>query len=160
MSEVTLESLAQELKDLHQEVEVYHRTARKLDQHVEEFKNSNSSRRGLEGGRGPEGKAGRDAVLVVRTDSGNNTVHVFDEGGNEKAILISVPGKDGHNGIDGKDGRNGADGKSGKDGRDGVSVHGKDGIPGRDGKDGKDAPVLSTIVKAVIEEMKSHWAKY
>jgi len=155
MSEITLESLAQELKALQQEVEVYHRTARRLDQHVEEFKNSNSSRRGLEGGRGPEGKPGRDAVLVVRTDSGTNTVQVFDEAGTEKATLVSIPGKDGRNGIDGKDGvsitgRTGPTGPQGDRGEKGDrGERGPQGTPGLDGI----TPDIDEIVEKVVFEM-------
>jgi len=155
MSEITLESLAQELKALQQEVEVYHRTARRLDQHVEEFKNSNSSRRGLEGGRGPEGKPGRDAVLVVRTDSGTNTVQVFDEAGTEKATLVSIPGKDGRNGIDGKDGvsitgRTGPTGPQGDRGEKGDrGERGPQGTPGLDGI----TPDIDEIVEKVVIEM-------
>jgi len=155
MSEITLESLAQELKALQQEVEVYHRTARRLDQHVEEFKNSNSSRRGLEGGRGPEGKPGRDAVLVVRTDSGTNTVQVFDEVGTEKATLVSIPGKDGRNGVDGKDGvsitgRTGLTGPQGDRGEKGDrGERGPQGTPGLDGI----TPDIDEIVEKVVFEM-------
>lgn len=155
MSEVTLESLAQEVKNLQQEVEVYHRTARRLDQHVEEFKNSNSSRRGLEGGRGPEGKPGRDAVLAVRTDSSSNTVHIYDENGIEKATLVSIPGKNGRDGVDGKDGasitgRTGLTGSQGAPGEKGDC--GEQGPQGRPGLDGV-TPDIDEIVEKVVFEM-------
>jgi len=159
MSEITLESLAQELKELRQEVEVYHRTARRLDQHVEEFKNSNSSRRGLEGGRGPEGRSGRDAVLVVRTDSGSNTVKVFDESGVEKATLISVPGPRGETGPPGKDSI--VPGPRGVPGKD-STIPGPQGLPGKDsvvpgprGETGA-SPDIDEIVLKVLKELESY----
>ena len=43
----------------------------------------------------PIGPPGRDAVLIVKTDTANNVIHIIDKSGNQKATLVSIPGKDG-----------------------------------------------------------------
>jgi hypothetical protein len=68
-------------------------------------------------------------VLIVKTDTATNTIRVFDESGNEKAEIVSIPGKDG---------------------KDGASGHGRD---GRNGTDGRNAPSLEEIVSAVVKEL-------
>jgi len=93
-----------------------------------------SSRRGLEGARGIQddpGPSGRDAFLIFKTDVKDNVIRVFDEAGNEKATLISIPGRDG---------------------RDAVAKDSRDGTPG---KPGKDAPSLDEVVRAVLHEVKA-----
>jgi hypothetical protein len=131
--EISLAELAAEVAQLRQEVEVYHRTAIKLDHAVEEFKNSNSSRRGLAGSTGAVGPAGRDAV--VRIIQADGKVQVVDLEGKVHAELVAVPGPAGKGAVAPPPAR---------DGRDGAP-----------GKPGKDAPSIAEIVKAVIAEVKT-----
>lgn len=129
---VTLESLAQEVKELRQEVEVYHRAARKLEVETETFKNANSSRRGLEGRpgeRGIQGEPGRDARVEIKMSDGRIQIVENDQ---VRAEVVAVPGP------------------AGKD-----AVPAKNGVDGRPGRDGKDAPSLDEIVSAVIAAVKS-----
>ncbi len=92
------------------------------------------SRRGETGGKGSQGEQGipgRDAVLVVKTDTETNTVKVYD---NEKVVatIVSIPGQNGRDGV--------------------TPAAPKDGAPGRDGRN---APSLAEIVAAVIAEVGS-----
>jgi len=154
MSEITLESLAQQLKDLQQEVEVYHRTARRLDQHVEEFKNSNSSRPGLPSGPLPPSSPRRDACIrIVQADGKAQVIDV--PSGQVVAEMISVPGpagKDGRDGVDGKDGLNGRTGLTGPQGAQGEKGDcGEQGSQGKPGFDGVTPDVDEIVEKVVIE---------
>jgi len=156
MNEITLEALATRLEELEKEVQVYHKTARRLEQETETFKASNSSRRGLDGGRGPEGKPGRDAYLVVKTDSNSNTVHIYDENGVEKATLIAIPGPAGKDAPPALDGRDGAPGKLGPQGIPGtpgaIGATGERGPQGKPGIDGV-TPDIDEIVEKVVTEL-------
>ena len=128
---MSVEALEAEVKKLKEQFAEFQAIA---FTHVKNQERMISSRRGEPGPKGDSvaGPAGRDAVLIVKTDIANNTVHIFDEGGNEKATLVAVPGPAG---------------------RDGVSPAApKDGAPG---KSGKDAPSLDEIVKAVLAHVES-----
>jgi hypothetical protein len=105
--DVTLEQLTQEVHELKHQVMV------DFTNHIMAQQKQISSRKGDPGIRGEKGDsvtgpAGRDAVLIVKTDTATNTVSVFDDAGNEKAVLIAVPGKDGKDAVStpGRDGKN------------------------------------------------------
>lgn len=133
--------LESEVKALREEVhELKHQVVTDFMNHIKEQQKQLSSRRGECGSRGEKGEsvvgpAGRDAVLIVKTDTKENVVHVFDESGNEKATIVPV---------------------AGPSGRDGVSPP-----PARDGFNGKDgvSPNLKDVVALVLHELKAHWAK-
>jgi hypothetical protein len=128
--------LEAEVKALREEVhELKHQVVTDFMSHIKEQQKQISSRRGEVGPRGDSivGPAGRDMVLIVKTDTATNTIHVFDESRNEKATIIAVPGKDG---------------------RDGISPTPKNGV---DGRNGKDAPSLSEIVAAVMEAIRTRF---
>jgi len=113
--EVTLESLTQQIDKLWRRFDVFEETADELKHAWREFRNSNSSRRGLDGGRGPEGPQGvpghdgRDAV--VRIIQADGKIRILDENDKLCAELVAIPGPAG------KDGRTPRDGVDGKDGR-------------------------------------------
>jgi len=118
---VSLESLQEEIVRLKAEAHTLTR--------------NQSSRKGDVGARGETGKTGnpgRDAVLIVKTDTANNVVRIFDEHGTEKATLVPVEGPVG------------APGRDAAPARDGV-----------DGEDGRNAPSLDEIVRAVLQEVKA-----
>ncbi len=133
--------LESEVKALREEVhELKHQVVTDFMNHIKEQQKQISSRRGECGSRGDKGEsvvgpAGRDAVLIVKTDANENTVHIFDESGSEKAAIVAVPGPSG---------------------RDGVSpAPARDGVNGRDGV----SPNIGDIVKLVLAGLKTHWAK-
>jgi hypothetical protein len=108
-----------------------------LQSEVFRLQKNQSSRVGLQGGRGEKGDigaSGRDAILRVVTDVKENIVHVFDETGAERASLISIPGKDG---------------------KDSPSLEEiVKAVPKpKDGKDGRNAPSLQEIVTSVLAEI-------
>jgi hypothetical protein len=82
---------------------------------VHTLQRQQSSRRGPEGPKGDSvvGPAGKDAILVVKTDTATNTVHVFDESGNEKAAIVPVVGPEGKVGLTGEVGERGLKGEIG-----------------------------------------------
>ncbi len=126
-----LENLATEMEALKKEVEeLKHKVVMDFTNHILAQQKQISSRKGDPGQSivGPAGPAGRDAVLIVETDTGTNTIHVFDETGAEKAVLVAIPGPAGK------------DAPSPRDPRD-----------GRDGKDGRNAPSLAEIVTEVVK---------
>jgi hypothetical protein len=130
-----IKTLRYEFEEFKKDAEAHERLANKLQRQVDDFQAAASSRRGLpglKGDRGDVGPAGRDAVLIVKTDEANNVVRVFDESGKEQATIVSIPGKPGKDAAPAKDGRDGAPGKP-----------------------GKDAPALSEIVAAVLQAIKS-----
>jgi hypothetical protein len=105
-----------------------------LQSELFKLQKNQSSRVGLQGGRGETGAtgaSGRDAVLRVVTDAKENVICVFDEAGNEKATLVSIPGKNGRDGVDGKS------------------------ITGPAGKDGRNAPSLDEVVRGVLQAVKA-----
>lgn len=131
--------LEQEVKALRDEVkELKHQVMMDFTNHIMVQQKQISSRRGEPGPKGDSvvGPAGRDMVLIVKTDAATNTVRVFDEAGTEKAAIISIPGKDG------------------APGRDGVSP-----APPRDGRDGKDAPSLDEITAKVVKELAARMSR-
>ena len=87
--------------------------------------NENSGANGRDGKDGADGKSAYDLAV--------------DEGyeGTLSEWLLSLKGKDGHDGLNGKDGIDGVNGKDGRDGIDGKD--GADGVNGKDGRDGKSA---------------------
>ena len=91
--DVTLEQLTQEVHELKHQVMV------DFTNHIMAQQKQISSRKGDPGIRGEKGDsvtgpAGRDAVLIVKTDTATNTVSVFDDAGND---AVSTPGRDGKN---------------------------------------------------------------
>jgi hypothetical protein len=89
--EVSLHDLAQEVASLREEVRVYERVARRFEKEVLEYQEANHSKRGLSGGRGETGAAGRDAVIrIVQTDGKAQVIDV--PSGQVVAEMISVPG--------------------------------------------------------------------
>jgi hypothetical protein len=124
------------IKEMFMSVETLEAAVKALQEEVREqqseihiLQRNQSSRRGPEGGRGetgPVGPAGKNMELIVKTDVGTNTIHVFGEDGNEKASIVAVPGPSG---------------------APGQSITGPKGEPG---KDGRSAPSLQEIVEAVV----------
>lgn len=105
-----------------------------LQSELFKLQKNQSSRVGLQGGRGETGAtgaSGRDAVLIVKQDAETNTVQIFDEAGTEKATLISIPGKNGRDGVDGQS------------------------ITGPAGEDGRNAPSLDEVVRGVLQAVKA-----
>ena len=149
MSEVTLESLTEQVAKLQRKFDDFTETAEELKHAWREFKNSNSSRRGLDGGRGETGPAGRDAVLrIVQSDG---TTDVVDVNGVTVAQLVSIAGPAGKDGVTGAKGDRG---DTGLQGRPGFGVDGKDGEPGKTGpagRDGKDALSRAQIEALVVD---------
>jgi hypothetical protein len=97
----------------------------------EQVRTQVSSRRGLEGARGEKGEKGDPGLpAVIKIVQADGKVQVLD-GDKVAAEIITVPGKDG---------------------KDGVSVTG---APGRNGVDGKSAPSLGEIVAATLSALKS-----
>src|SRR6202030_1838425 len=111
------------------------------------FKSSNSSRRGLDGGRGEQGPAGRDAVIRV-TQLDGKVVLVDVSNDKPVAELVAVPGPAGKDGQKGEKGDKGDKGDPGLQGKPGFGIDGKDGQNGRDGKDGRngrDADISAVV---------------
>jgi hypothetical protein len=133
---ISLETLAARLDELEKEVQVYHKTARRLEHETEIFKQSNSSRMGLPGGRGETGspgQAGRDAHIEIKTADGRVKVINLDTGKVE-AEIVAVPGPEG---------------------KPGASIKGDTGASGRDGRS---APSLQEIVDAVVRVIEKRIA--
>jgi hypothetical protein len=107
-----------------------------LNSDIARLQRQQSSRKGDPGPKGDsvQGLPGRDAVLIVKTDTETNTIHVFDETGAERASLISIPGKDG---------------KDSPTLEEIVKAVPKP----KEGKDGRNAPSLQEIVTSVLAEI-------
>jgi hypothetical protein len=127
--------LETEVKALREEVhELKHQVVTDFMSHIKEQQKQISSRRGdsgRTGDTGAVGPAGRDMVLIVKTDTENNVIRVFDESGTEKAQIVAVPGPKGDVGPQPAP------------------------IVGPAGRDGKNAPSLAEIVRAVLSEVKA-----
>lgn len=140
MSEVDiqqqLDALKAEFEEFKKDAEAHLRLARQLDRHVEDFKNSQSSRRGLPGLPGKDstvpGPAGKDAVIKVAQVDGK--IQVIDiDSGRVQAEIVAIPGPVG---------------ATGSKGERGESVTGPQGMPGK-------SPSLNDIVQGVVKYLAS-----
>lgn len=139
MSEVDtqqqLDALKAEFAEFRKDAEAHQRLARQLDRHVEDFKNSGSSRRGLSGVKGdsgPEGRPGKDAAIKFVYADGK--IQVLDiDSGRVQAEIVPVPGPEG------------------RVGPKGDSITGPVGPQGMPGK----SPSLDAIVQGVIKYLAS-----
>jgi hypothetical protein len=69
-----------------------------LRNEVMDLRRQQSSRRGPEGPKGPKGDSGRDAVLIVKTDTKENRVDIFNDS-KRVAELVPIAGKDGKDAV-------------------------------------------------------------
>jgi hypothetical protein len=78
------------------EVQALKDEVNELTAEIHQLQRAASSRRGVDGGRGPQGVPGKDAVIKIVQTGGK--VQVVDTDGRVQAELVPVPGRDGKDG--------------------------------------------------------------
>jgi hypothetical protein len=128
------DNLQEQISKLQRRFDDFKEDWEELKHWLREFKNSTLAYRGLDGEQGPQGPAGKNAVIKIVQRDGR--IQILDP--NDRKVvaeLVSISGPAGKDGIDGKDG---APGESIKGDSGPQGEPGRDGTNGQDGKDGAD----------------------